>query len=144
MASVEEALDAVADLTESFGELIESGTRRLGLTPVRARVVFALHEGGPARQRTLGRALGMSPQQLAVICEALVGKGLVRRDPDPDDRRALRLSLTDDGEDAAAEIARLRREVGEALLGDLDGESRSTLQALCMTMIARAGRVSGR
>ncbi|GMA38086.1 MarR family winged helix-turn-helix transcriptional regulator [Mobilicoccus caccae] len=144
MTSVEDALDAVADLAAGFGALVDTGTRRLGLTPVRARVVFALHEDGPSRQRALGQSVGVSAQQLAVIVDALVDKGLVRRDPDPEDRRALRVSLTAAGESAAAEIAAVRREIGEVLLGDFDEERRDTLVTLCATMTDRAARVPRR
>lgn len=144
MTSMEEALDAVADLTAGFGALVEAGTRRLGLTPVRARVVFALHEDGPSRQRALGEAAGVSAQQVAVIIDALVDKGLARRDPDPADRRALRVSLTPSGENAAAEIAELRRGVGEVLLGDFDEARRADLVTLCETMTERATRVRRR
>ena len=114
----DDALDAVADLTHWFGQLVEAGTRAAGLTPVRARVLHEIHTTGPVRQRDLAASARMSPQQVAVIVDALLRAGLAAREPDPDDRRAVRVVLTDQGTDLAHNLEASRRRTARALLGD--------------------------
>lgn len=124
------ALDAVADLAETFTALMDRGARQLDLTTVRSRAVFALHEHGPLRQRRLGEIIGISAQQAAVIVDALIERGLLQRGPDPRDRRAVRVSLTVDGERTADGITAMRERVGERLLGDLSDDQLHQLRDL--------------
>lgn len=54
--------------------------------------------GGP--RTDLPRELGVTKQAVSNVIEALVAKGYVERNPDPDDRRRIVLELTDRGQAA--------------------------------------------
>jgi DNA-binding MarR family transcriptional regulator len=54
---------------------------------------------------------------------------LVRRDPDPDDARAVRVSLTADGADCLERIRGSRAALIEARLAALSAEQRAALAA---------------
>jgi DNA-binding MarR family transcriptional regulator len=74
-----------------------------GMTVAQAATLEAL-AGGGLRLGELGRRLGIAPSTLSRNLDRLVERGLVEREPDPDDRRALRADLTADGRRAAAAV----------------------------------------
>jgi DNA-binding MarR family transcriptional regulator len=72
-----------------------TGTQRLAL--------YELYLGGPMRLNDLAARMGISAPTASRAIEALVLLSLVDRLRDPDDRRALRLGLTDGGQARASE-----------------------------------------
>jgi DNA-binding MarR family transcriptional regulator len=69
----------------------------LGLTPSQAEVLVVLHEYGPMSLRDLGEMIVCEVGSPSRIVDALVTRGLVNRAADPTDRRAVTLTLTDEG-----------------------------------------------
>ncbi|MBK7723036.1 MAG: MarR family transcriptional regulator [Austwickia sp.] len=69
----------------------------INLTDVRALVVLLdLHrEGKVATPGRLGAALGLASASTTQVIDRLQQRGLVRRSPDPQDRRRVRLEVTD-------------------------------------------------
>ncbi len=65
------------------------------LTPSQVAVLLRLESDGPATTSGLARAEGMRPQSMGAAIAALETAGLVAGIPDPEDRRATLLSLTD-------------------------------------------------
>jgi len=63
--------------------------------------------GGEIPQRQLAEQSGKSAANLTRILDRLVKKGLVRRIPDPGDRRAFVVELTPAGRDLVDEVIRL-------------------------------------
>ena len=51
----------------------------------------------PTRMGTMASEMQILPSTLTAIADGLETKGLIRRERDPDDRRAWRLCLTEDG-----------------------------------------------
>jgi len=104
-----------------------------GITTAQAGALFAIAEAGTPSQRQVGATLGLGEAAVTGLVNRLERMGLVRRDADPDDRRARRLALTDDGRRAldAIEPARLalNRRVAE-LLGDDAERVAAALQRL--------------
>jgi len=78
--------------------------------------------GGLARQKggrplsELIAELGMSKQAAGQLVDALVVRGYLKRDPDPDDRRRLTIALTERGRAAAKTIGAARDVVDATLL----------------------------
>lgn len=80
-------------------------------------VLAALRRSGEPYRASPGalvRATGVTSGTMTNRVDRLVGRGLVRRDLEPDDRRSVRVELTDDG----------RRTVDAALVDLLDAERR--------------------
>ncbi len=65
-------------------------------SPERSRLLFVLAQA-PQRPGHLAQALNLSAGTVSELIDALVGEGLVRREADPDDRRAVVLELTAEG-----------------------------------------------
>ncbi len=62
----------------------------------RARLLLGL-KAGACRAGQLAQQSKISPSTITEIVEDLVNDGLVRREDDPDDRRAVRVALTPEG-----------------------------------------------
>lgn len=82
-----------------------------GLTPELWRLLYCLDRDEGGRQTDLAAVMDVTPVTLGRMIDQLEKRGLVRRTPDPADRRALRVLLT---AKAAAPIARMRDLVDES------------------------------
>lgn len=83
---------------------LASGRADFGTVPLLA----ALAHSGPMRSNALALAVYSDPSTVSRQVSALVEAGHVERRPDPDDRRAGLLALTDAGADALAARCRDR------------------------------------
>ncbi|WP_426594088.1 MarR family winged helix-turn-helix transcriptional regulator [Cellulomonas sp. McL0617] len=73
-----------------FSRLLED----LGLTPPQAEILVVLEDFGPLSLRDLGGMIVCEAGSPSRVVNALVQRGLVARNPDPRDRRAVLLELT--------------------------------------------------
>ena len=80
-----------------------------GLSMARTKVLRRLHEQGPTRQNVLAADLGLSPHSITDIVDGLERLGMAERRPDPTDRRAKLVAITDAGE-AGLDVANVTRE----------------------------------
>ena len=94
---------AIRALVKRFSLAERADIACCGMTVAQAATLEAL-AGGGLRLGDLGRRLGIAPSTLSRNLDRLEERGLVARDPDPNDRRALRAELTDDGRRAAAAV----------------------------------------
>ena len=84
-----------------------------------ARVLYELGARARPAASELARDLGLDPGYLSRILARFAQERLIRRERSPEDRRVIRLALTDKGKSAFARInARSRHEIG-AWLGTL-------------------------
>src|SRR5215475_193823 len=102
-------------------------------------VLSALRRAGPPFQLTPGallRATLVTSGTMTNRIDRLAAAGLVRREPDPRDRRGVLVTLSEQGRDAvdAALTDLLDREQG--LLAGLDRSQRATLAALLRALLA--------
>jgi DNA-binding MarR family transcriptional regulator len=83
----------------------EAGLAAHGLSRARATVVWLVHRGGPQTQRELARAIGVTARNVTALVDGLEESGFVRRTAHPEDRRALRVQLTEQGSAVTAGLA---------------------------------------
>jgi MarR family transcriptional regulator for hemolysin len=101
-----------------------------GISAVRANVLVLLKRlGEGSRQVQLAEAIGLSSNSLVRLLDELATSGLIRREPDPTDRRANCLWLTEEGEELIIVIetilAQLREKTFRNLSpADLEGTRR--------------------
>lgn len=117
----------------------------LGLSPHHARALDVIARGGaargepssdvPPRQGVLAERLRIAPRSVTEVVDALEEKGLVRREPDPSDRRAVVVALTDAGREAAATIQALRQARSQRLFGSLDDAEQQELTVLLQKVL---------
>ena len=102
-----------------------------GLAPHQARALRMIAAEGPLRPGALAERLRIAPRSVTEVVDALVERDLVRREPDPDDRRAMTLTITDAGHGLVGEITAIRRAHTEQVFDAvLSGEEQDTLALL--------------
>jgi DNA-binding MarR family transcriptional regulator len=103
--------------------------REYGLTPQQGQLLCVLM-AHPYGMGDLGAVLGLAKSSLTGLVDRSERNGLVRRVPDPDDTRAVRVSLTPRGSRVAGEFyAETCRRIAELPAG-LGVAERDTLAAL--------------
>jgi DNA-binding MarR family transcriptional regulator len=123
---------------DNLGEAFGAVARRLraasmaafaahDVTPSQVRAIRVLDGHGGVRSKELAEHLRIAPRSATEVVDALEAKGLVSRSPDPTDRRAALVALTDRGRDLSEEVRRLRGVESEKLFGQLSRADRSDL-----------------
>ena len=103
----------------------------LGLTPAQERALRIITRSEePPRMAELADHLGIVPRSVTTVVDALEEAGLVRREIDPHNRRAIRLHLTDRGVAVREEMREARRRAAEDLFAPLPAEDRKALGEL--------------
>lgn len=126
---VEQLLDQLLLVTDILAADMDRYLRGYGLTPVKAHLLWRLHNGGPCRQRDLATALGHSPRHVTTLVDELTAAGHVTRQAHPEDRRAVLIELTRDATDLLDKMAAGRVELAGQLFGHLDLTDRNQLGA---------------
>jgi DNA-binding MarR family transcriptional regulator len=92
------------------------------------RLLRLIVENDGVIQRDLAEMMDMRPSSMTEILSRLEGMGLIRREPDEKDQRAVRVCLTDEGRAMAEEAAGATEGlVGEMLQGMTEEEVASML-----------------
>lgn len=120
-----------------LGPAMTQGLADQGLTPARAEVIFRLHQLGPMNQRQLSQVLQCSPRNVTGLVDALEEADLLARQPHPDDRRAILVTLTKEGQAAANTWSQQARDLAARLLADFDTSQLTQLGAALDVILKR-------
>ena len=100
---INQALFSLAHAYES--RMAEEGERNiLDLALSDCSVLMVLNQFAPINSRRLSRIMDINPGTISVYVQRLVGKGLVHKEQNTEDRRNWWLTLTDLGQIAAGEV----------------------------------------
>ena len=83
---------------------VEAEIAQHGLTTTEFGILEALHHKGPLLLGEIQRKVLVTSGGITYLVDRLVAKGLVTREPSPDDRRARYAVLTADGQQLIADI----------------------------------------
>lgn len=109
------------------------------LTPMQGRLLCGL-AGQPRRMADLARALGIEKAALTGLVDRAERRGLVERGAVPGDRRAIQVTLTDDGRQAMRAFENGVASALDELLAPLPAADRSALRRLASSIVrAHAG-----
>jgi DNA-binding MarR family transcriptional regulator len=115
----------------TYGRSIRTELAAAGLDDLPRNAAFVL--GGMAnRGGTIGeltRHLGVTRQAASQLVDTLVSRGYLSRTPDPDDRRRMRVELTERGRWAGRQVRAGVEAVDTELAGRLDPERLRALRA---------------
>ena len=131
--SASRALVAVA--ARSLADVAEEVT----LTQYRTLVVLASR--GPQSLARLAEAVAVTPATATRMCDRLVRKGLVRRRPEPGNRRQVRLSLTGEGKALVDAVTLRRRAEIERIVSAMPPDEQAVLVQALGRLAAAAGEV---
>jgi DNA-binding MarR family transcriptional regulator len=100
------------------------------------RLLAALQEFGPASQAALGRRTAVDRSDVVATVNALADRGLVKRTPDPIDRRRNVITITPAGEAHLARLDTILADVQDELLAPLSPADRRLLITLLERVLA--------
>ncbi|HZW28967.1 MAG TPA: MarR family transcriptional regulator [Trueperaceae bacterium] len=125
---------AAERLGQALRVMLRREAQRHGLSPIQLQVLVQVGQRAyPKRVGALAARFDVSAPTLSDAVAALEAKGLVRRRPGTDDRRAVELELTEDGREVAESAegwAELARGLAAALPRESKLEAFETLTAL--------------
>lgn len=133
------------DLADDLGAVFERVValiRSLNTVNVMSRsasgTLATLERGGPARLTALAAREGVTQPAMTQLVSRLQEAGLVRREPDPDDGRVVRVVITDEGRAVLAARRAERTQRLALLLARVSPEHRATLAAAIPSLEALA------
>ncbi|SFE76734.1 transcriptional regulator, MarR family [Sulfitobacter brevis] len=103
----------ITDIARLLRRNFEREIERAGVpvTPAEARVLAHIARCDGIRQTVLADRMGMSPMSVTSFLDSLEAAGMITRGPDPQDRRAKRVTLTDTGTALLTPIAQAGQKV---------------------------------
>ncbi|MDR6975120.1 DNA-binding MarR family transcriptional regulator [Streptomyces sp. 3330] len=108
----------------------------LDVTPAQARLLRTLaHCDSPPRMADLAERLEVVPRAVTTLVDGLEGSGMVRRVPDPTNRRVIRIELTEDGRKALRQLRGARVSAAEEILDPLTDLERQVLSGLLDALV---------
>jgi len=99
------------------------------------RVLVIVHNRGPQGLNAVAKSLDVHPSNATRACDKLVETGLLSRSEDPEDRRRLRLDLTDRGRRLVEGVLDRRRQQIEELLNLVPGDERRHLVRVLRSLV---------
>lgn len=100
------------------------------LSGPRLRMLIAVHDAGRMRMGDLAQALGITPRTVTTLVDSLERDGQLRRLPDPTDRRATLLELTQKARTHFERVQSLQHQLSEDVARSLGEDQRCQLLAL--------------
>lgn len=98
-----------------------------------------VHQGDGISQAALAEKMNIRPQSMSEALTRLEEHGLIRRLPNPQDKRGTLVYLTDEGRLREAELAERRRQTADSLLCVLNESEKDTLATLLGKILAQDG-----
>ena len=120
-----------------------AGTAFGDLRPSHGNAMEQLELEDGLRLTDLAARAGMTAQSMGELVDDLEGKGYLERRPDPDDRRAKRIYLTDRGRENARIAKQATAEVEAALVALLGEERHRNLRRTLKDIIASGADADG-
>jgi DNA-binding MarR family transcriptional regulator len=135
--------DLLHGLTRRLRRSQTDGLAPLGLTPAQGRALRMIarsQDEEPLRMTELADRLGIVPRSVTTVVDALEEAGLVRREVDPRNRRAILLRLTDRGAAVRDDLREARRRAAAELFAPLSADDRDALAGLLRLLDSSAER----
>ncbi|WP_375502246.1 MarR family winged helix-turn-helix transcriptional regulator [uncultured Jatrophihabitans sp.] len=125
----------------AFGQWASASVADLPGGPRGHLVLATIAQGRPPSQLALANALGVDRTVMTYLLDELETAGLVERRPDPADRRARQILITQRGSSALREYSARLREVEDRLLAPLDEREATAFRSM-IERVARAAQTS--
>lgn len=110
------------------------------LTSEQWSLLFALHHHAGVSQKELAELTGKDPANVTRILDQLERKGFVRREANPDDRRAFRMRNTPEGTEIAVALAPIEERFVEEAVAGIPQADLETFRAVLLAINANLER----
>lgn len=112
----------------------------LTLKPAYLGVLLCLWIEDRLQGNELGKRAGLEPSTMTGLLDRMEKDGLVKREPDPNDRRANRIHLTQAGIDAEAAVSAAVSGTLEKILNTITEKDLETTRNVLRTILLNCGR----
>lgn len=102
--------------------------KRLSIPPSHAKVIFYLIHSKNASVSEIAKDLSISKSNMTPIIDKLIKEGFVERFPDPDDRRVIRVAITEKGHEFSIEQRKFAKKNLREKLSSLSSEDLSQIE----------------
>lgn len=126
--------EAVWSVARQLRHLTHDTVAPFGITPGQARALGVLRRHGGMRLSDLAEHLRIAPRSATEVIDALQDRGLAQRSPDPADRRATLVTLTDEGDRIGGAVRAARSAQAAAFFGPLSDTDRETLAGILRSL----------
>jgi DNA-binding MarR family transcriptional regulator len=121
---------ALRNLDQIYGQVVDP----LGLTVIEWYILRALYDQDGQHASELARAVGRAATSFTPILDKLQQKGLIERRPDPADRRAVRIYLTDKGQKSREDVLRSAKQVDDQIRRSINKGDLENFQSVLATL----------
>jgi DNA-binding MarR family transcriptional regulator len=104
MSIQQDVLEQMRDLHFRMHRLFNDRMRAQGASLAQLKLLLLIERCGEMRSTDIADALGQAPRTVTEAVDGLERDGLVMRHPDPNDRRAKRINLTEAGRGVIREV----------------------------------------
>lgn len=130
----------INDTARLYRRTLDGTLRDLGMTSLQWRTVARLRREPGMRQSELADLLEVEPITLSRMIDRLADSGMVCRKPDPNDRRAWNLYLTDKTDGLIRQLEVEANHVEDGALAGLSADERQVLAGLVERVRANLSR----
>jgi DNA-binding MarR family transcriptional regulator len=121
---------ALRNIDQIYSQSIES----LGLTVIEWYILRALYEQDGQHASELARAVGRAATSFTPILDKLQHKDMIQRRPDPADRRAVRIYLTDTAQEYRQRVMEAADRIEKDIHGRINNGDYSTFKSVLSTL----------
>jgi DNA-binding MarR family transcriptional regulator len=122
--------DAFWSVARQLRETSQETLAPWDITPAQFRALRVLRRNGVMRLSELSDRLKIAPRSTTEVIDALQARELAGRRPDPDDRRATLVELTEHGMQVLAGISEARGSESERVFDRLTPADRAALESI--------------
>ncbi|SPM29733.1 MarR family winged helix-turn-helix transcriptional regulator [Mycobacterium terramassiliense] len=146
-AGIAELDERIPFLLAQLGSHISSDFQRrlapIGADPRTYAVLVALASDDGQSQRQLSERLGIHRNAMVTVIDNLEQRGLAKRLPHPEDRRAVAVTLTAKARRLLPALHEQGRSIEDQITAPLSPKERATLRRLLQRVAAGAGLIPG-
>ncbi|MBD8552970.1 winged helix-turn-helix transcriptional regulator [Rhizobium sp. CFBP 8762] len=136
--------DKLFDLYHRIYRLVNDCMTEQGVSLARSKFLYFLSRLGPCRSTDLACALNFAPRTVTEAIDGLERDKLVVRQPDPEDRRAKIVSITDMGTTVLMAAENPKKEIINEIFTALDDEQLKQLSDIIEALARKADEISKR
>jgi DNA-binding MarR family transcriptional regulator len=144
MKTTFEVSDKLFELYHRVHRLVNQSMTEEGLSLARSKFLFFLCKLGPCRSTDIAGALNFAPRTVTEAIDGLERDKLVQRQPDPEDRRAKIVSITDMGRVALEAAEHPRKQLIEEIFSALDDEQLDQLHDIVSRLVQKTDDIRER
>ncbi|KQV43296.1 MULTISPECIES: MarR family transcriptional regulator [unclassified Rhizobium] len=144
MKAAFEVSEKLFELYHRVHKLINESMTQEGVSLARSKFLCFLSKLGPCRSTDIADALNFAPRTVTEALDGLERDRLVERKPDPADRRAKIVSITETGRQVLEAAEMPRKQLLEEIFSALDDKQLDQLQSIVGSLVNKVDEIRRR